>query len=1243
MALSVCILLFILAATVSLPLKSCSSYEIGTFVDNQITLENGIDCIFGGREHPCHTLKYAAEQLAEHASTDYAASVVIYIIGPTVPLNDTIRFANVRNVWLIGEGTQILCGANEAGFEFSFVNGIHIENLTLNECGTDNLTAAIHINNCINVTVQNVAIASSSGVALAFFDTYGDIQILNTWFQNNSIHWYKKQWHIGAVYIEFSYSPSERCHHLGHCVRSNYNFSNCKFVNNSFALPTAYHGTISNSLGGGLALFFKGSSCFNNVILLECEFEGNYAYWGGGLYTRFANQACNNSVTILRNRFTNNVAINAGGGNVVYRNLSYASPFQNRIFFQGTEFIGNRAFYGGGTAVYASHGSVPSKPGDTITFDNCYWRQNSAHFSSSVDISPVKHDTLSSGFLPVPVFINCNFSYNNLSPRTTANNTIYTTQGAFTVTKSTVQFGHRILFTNHNSSLHVVSGIIEFQMGTQALFYNNSGINGGAIALHGFSSLHVRNGCYLRFHNNTALEVGGAIYYHSFDQHDFVSTHSCFIRYIGPTIDESCTAVPNVTFEFKDNNASSGGNSIYALSLRPCYYELFRGSRAEHDYNLLDGLRCRANFTFDKPFKTAIATAGMRFKLNGSQSLFVIPGQKYNVPLSIMDEMNNEARDAVYRMNTKKLKVEHMFTVTGDIQLYGEPGQKDNIQFSVVSLRDISFQVQVCLLKCPPGFFLSKDKCECSAFSVKHAYPGIEKCKYPEFQAYIVQGYWVGYLDNETSDYLYTAPCFFGFCSYEHNINKLRLLPEKASSTVLSEFICGKYRKGVLCRECHDGRSVYYHSQRYKCGENNNCHFGLLFYCLSEFIPLIILFTTIVVFDVRFTSGTINGFILFSQVLDSMSIDANGFIQLPSAVNKLSIGYKILYGLLNFEFFNIESLSFCLWKQATVLDILAFKYITTIFAFGLVMCLVFITHYCQCKNLCVLKKKFSARDSVIHGLSTFLVMCYAQCTKISFQILTSVTLTGQGGTPGPRVSEFGGIPYFQGKHLLYAIPACICLTIIVAIPPVLLLAFPLSLQLLSLCGLSESRAANWISLHIWTLRLKPVSDSFQACFKDKLRFFAGLYFVYRVIILALFAFSKTTIQYHFTVEAVLLLMLAFHTLAHPYENQQHNRVSSLMFINLALINGLTTFSYVHHLTSEEKRTTDIIAWLQMVLIYLPMVYICSCIVAAIIKRKKNRATEQQLREGLLQLDSLIDHERLPYQGFEESALQHSHK
>ena len=82
------------------------------------------------------------------------------------------------------------------------------------------------------------------------------------------------------------------------------------------------------------------------------------------------------------------------------------------------------------------------------------------------------------------------------------------------------------------------------------------------------------------------------------------------------------------------------------------------------------------------------------------------------------------------------------------------------------------------------------------------------------------------------------------------------------------------------------------------------------------------------------------------------------------------------------------------------------------------------------------------------------------------------------------------------------------LTTIVAIPPMLLILFPLILQLLSFCGLSESRVAVWISSHIWTIRLKPVLDSFQACFKDRFRFFAGLYFMYRVAIFAAYAFSK---------------------------------------------------------------------------------------------------------------------------------------
>ena len=112
--------------------------------------------------------------------------------------------------------------------------------------------------------------------------------------------------------------------------------------------------------------------------------------------------------------------------------------------------------------------------------------------------------------------------------------------------------------------------------------------------------------------------------------------------------------------------------------------------------------------------------------------------------------------------------------------------------------------------------------------------------------------------------------------------------------------------------------------------------------------------------------------------------------------------------------------------------------------------------------------------------------------------------------------------------------------------------------------------ANWILFHTWTFKLKPVLDSFQACFKDKLRFFAGLYFVYRVTVLAVYAFSKTAIHFYITVEVLLILMLGLHALAHPYEKKKHNIFDALVFINLALINAFTIFAYVHRSHSGEK-------------------------------------------------------------------------
>ncbi|CAI8025471.1 hypothetical protein GBAR_LOCUS14717, partial [Geodia barretti] len=61
---------------------------------------------------------------------------------------------------------------------------------------------------------------------------------------------------------------------------------------------------------------------------------------------------------------------------------------------------------------------------------------------------------------------------------------------------------------------------------------------------------------------------------------------------------------------------------------------------------------------------------------------------------------------------------------------------------------------------------------------------------------------------------------------------------------------------------------------------------------------------------------------------------------------------------------------------------------------------------------------------------------------------------------------------------------------------ILLLFYPLFFRLLGLCSLSESPFA----IRLWRVMPIQLLDSVQNPFRDNCRFFAGLYFLYRVLI-----------------------------------------------------------------------------------------------------------------------------------------------
>ena len=144
----------------------------------------------------------------------------------------------------------------------------------------------------------------------------------------------------------------------------------------------------------------------------------------------------------------------------------------------------------------------------------------------------------------------------------------------------------------------------------------------------------------------------------------------------------------------------------------------------------------------------------------------------------------------------------------------------------------------------------------------------------------------------------------------------------------------------------------------------------------------------VTIFNINLTSGTVNGFVLFAQISDTIDVNAQGSIEFPETAKTLSFPYKLIYRMFNFDFFSLESLSFCLWESATALDMMAIKYVTITFTLCLVLLTILLLNSWKCKKFCVWFRPRTLRTALTHGLTTLVVICFSQCARVCFSILS---------------------------------------------------------------------------------------------------------------------------------------------------------------------------------------------------------------------------------------------------------------
>ena len=1207
-----------------------------------------------------------------------------------VILFDLIHIANRENILLYGvnhTSTVIRCqqdfvrNVNGSGFRFTNIMQLQIMKVVFIGCGaihdgsttfhgnnnTMQFLASIYIYYSINVQIQHVRIENGNGTGLAIIDTTGYVEVAHSIFKNNSIKGNTTLSGGRGIYVDFTYCPPGTVTGCENVKRSNknstYTFTHNVFMSNTATHVIQWHGHTplqyraqkrvfqEVGFGGGLTIYIRADASHNNITIDHCKFHDNKAILGGGMLLSFHDAPENNSVVIRNSVFDKNVAKKGGGGidvGFLIFNDHPTTQIANRNFItiSNCNITRNSASYGGGTKIFSTRSLYNSFNG-RIFFSKCQWKQNKARFGSAIEISPHMWDIIAVGNLPHLEFKDCQFS-SNFRQEIKIKEDFATnyTWGKGTVLTSSfpIVFSGNTLFQSSNSSaLYASSTCIKFASGSYVEFENNTGHEGAAVALIGFSSLHIENNSTFHFLNNTAISKGGAIIYRSNNKLDFEYSRSCFIQYVGSTKSVEERAI---TFQFQHNKAGTSrdayGQTIYATTILPCV----RGCSGREGKESVHGLSCIGTFKFINEKRHEISTSGARFDVRNNyvqHPISVVPGQEVEFEFQLFDDLNNETFDSYHVLLDKRnsgqgsvqLDPTYEYITDKRVRLYGDPGEKAHVQLGTTGFREITISFEIKMEQCPPGYVtqvnakLKGTECVCSANTPNKTYVGIEYCNQNELKAYMKRGYWFGY-DGEfkTEETLKSGYCPRGFC-----FGKRPQLFD-SSNTSLSQFICGKYRQGKLCGSCITNHSHYFHSNNYKCFADKYCGVGFFLYLVSEIVPVSILFMTVIFFNVRLTSGAVNGFIFFVQFIDTMLIDANGFISFHSVTDTLTSAYLFIYRMFNLNFFTLDQMSFCLWKGANTLDVLVIKYVTITYSLLLVFATALLMKVCNITRLKrnVVLKLISSGDSVkstvIHGFSTFFVMCYSQCAKVTLFLLTPSHIYSVGAPNKYNTTKVvfyaGDYLYFHNSHLKYAIPALIIGIVLVLMPLVLLLIYPLCYRVFALLGIEETCFVKLLCKIAPLEKMKPLFDSFQGCYKDKYRFFAGLYFLYRLVALVSFLALDSLTKFYIALEIQLILMLTLQAITYAYRKRWHNILDTVLFADLAIINALTMFNYKLAVSDDNLLPINILSGIQAFLIMLPLLYVLCFVCLSIVVRIKNKGNEAK-KEDLTDTLGLIDY------------------
>ena len=507
---------------------------------------------------------------------------------------------------------------------------------------------------------------------------------------------------------------------------------------------------------------------------------------------------------------------------------------------------------------------------------------------------------------------------------------------------------------------------------------------------------------------------------------------------------------------------------------------------------------------------------------------------------------------------------------------------------------------------CPFGYLYNSLVKMCTCNDVQN----VIKCNSLAFTFEVLVGYCVGSEDTTDSN---QSLLVVARCPFTDLRNYIYSTYQSNDSNVSAAFCNQLHRKNALCRECISNHGISVYSDIFQCIE---CTFtyplkNLFTYLSIEIIPTSIFFLVILYFHIRITSGPANGFIFFAQMMVTpfeatflryllnwffFSLDNDDDYVAKGMYQSVIIPYSVW----NLDFYRIIGKDICLSQALGPIDVLVLRYISILYPLFLLV-LSYIIIELQAMNfrpvLWMLKilcfpcmrwrRVWKAKISILDAFATYVLLSYTKLMYTSFSLISQTEVYGSRAKT--IVSRFDPkIDISSSQYTHYVALSIVMMLLFGLFPPILLTFYQFKSCLSCLERLGLRRPG-----------LEQFVLAFQGCYKDgengtaDRRFFAGLYFVFRFLMVLFYTIpSDTRVTLGFKVFACTLFLLVCGTLQ-PYKKTKYTVFDCLFFALLATIAVIQFYIYTDiQITEELSHDT----FLNFFLLYIPLLYI-TCYVA----------------------------------------------